>query len=233
MNKKLSLALKIAAGIAAAAVVILLCIWLFPLIASLSEPENQQSFRTFIESFGLLGVFMMLGIQIAQIVIAIIPGEPVEVLMGIMYGTFGGLFMTLLGIAVGQTLVYFLIKKFGIKFAAKFINVEKFTELGFLKDTARRDGLIFLLFFIPGTPKDVLTYFAPFTGIPFLRFIVLSTLARIPSVISSTWAGATLSEGNILGTVLIFGVTGIIGLAGILINNRITKKKNTENKDAQ
>ena len=169
----------------------------------------------------------MLLLQILQIIVAIIPGEPIEVLMGIMCGTFGGLFLTLAGIFIGQTLVFFAVKKLGIKFAARFVDVNKFSELSFLKHPEKRDGLIFLLFFIPGTPKDILTYFAPFTGINYLRFILLTTLARIPSVVSSTFAGATLSQGSLIKTVLIFAVTGVVGLIGIYINSRITAKHNT------
>lgn len=226
--KRVSRPIKIAAAILLIAAVILLCVWLTPFILSLREPEVQESFRAFIESLGILGVLLMLLLQIVQIVVAIIPGEPIEVLMGAMYGTFGGLFLTLSGIFIGQTLVFFAVKKYGVKFAARFVDTNKFSELSFLKHPEKRDGLIFLLFFIPGTPKDVLTYFAPFTGINYLRFILLTTLARIPSVVSSTFAGATLSEGSILKTVLIFAVTGVVGLIGIYINSRITANHNTD-----
>ncbi len=226
MKNKLAFALKILAALVIIAAVIALCIWLIPIVSSLREPDTQEKFREFIESLGALGVLVMLALQILQIVIAIVPGEPIEILMGLMYGTVGGLALALVGIAMGQTLVFFAVKKLGIKFASKFVDVKKFEELSFLKKTERRDSLIFILFFIPGTPKDILTYFTPFTGITFLRFIIIATLARIPSVISSTWAGATLSEGSILKTVLIFAITGVIGIVGIIINNRITKKNN-------
>ncbi len=232
MNKKIALALKIISAVIVLLAFVALCIWLIPLVASLKEPENQENFRELIDSLGALGVLLMLALQIVQIIVAIIPGEPVEVLMGMMYGTFGGLVLTLTGIVIGQTLVFFMVKLFGMKFASRFVDVKKFSELSFLKRPEHRDGLIFLLFFIPGTPKDILTYFAPFTGINYLRFTVISTLARIPSVVSSTWAGATLSEGGVLKTVLIFAVTGAIGLIGIYINSRITAKHN-ENKDKE
>ncbi len=230
MDKKIFAALKIIAVILAVSAVILLCIWLIPEVLSLSEPENQAQFQERIESLGALGVLAMLALQIIQIIIAIIPGEPIEILMGLMYGTLGGLSLTLLGIAVGQTTVYFAVKKFGIKLAEKFVDVKKFEKLSFLNTSKKRDSLIFLLFFIPGTPKDILTYFVPFTGIRFRRFIIISTLARIPSVVSSTWAGATISDGNFVKTVIIFAVTGVLGIAGILINNRITNKQNKETK---
>ncbi len=216
-------------GVAAAILVVfvffVLCAILIPLVLSLREPEAREAFRVFIDSLGVVGVALMLALQTLQIIVAIIPGEPIEVLFGIMYGTFGGLTLSLFGITLGQSTVYFLVKRYGLAFASKFVDIKKFERLKFLSTDSRRDTLVFLLFFIPGTPKDILTYFTPFTGMKFSHFIILSTLARIPSVVTSTWAGASLSEGMIAKSAVIFAVTGIIGLVGILVNDRITKRR--------
>lgn len=215
----------ILAAVLGALVFIALCALLIPLVLSLREPETREAFEGFIDSLGALGAVLMLVLQTAQVIVAIIPGEPIEVLLGIMYGTFGGLTLSLLGIAIGQTAVFFLIKRYGLAFASRFVDVGKFENLRFLNTDSRRDTLVFLLFFVPGTPKDLLTYFVPFTGMKFSHFIILTTLARIPSVVTSTWAGASLSEGMMVKSALIFAVTGIIGLAGILINERITRNR--------
>ncbi len=217
--------MKIGTAVLILLAAVVLCIILIPVIPSLADEKTRDAFAEFIESLGFFGVFVMLAIQVLQIIVAIIPGEPIELLMGLMYGTVGGMALTLLGIVIGQTIVFFLVKRFGISFAGKFVNVKKFEELSFIKNASKRDSLIFILFFIPGTPKDVLTYFAGFTGIPFLRFVILSTLARIPSIITSTWAGASIGDGDFMKTVIIFAVTGVLGLAGIYINNKITSKK--------
>ena len=63
-----------------------------------------------------------------------------------------------------------------------------------------------MLFFIPGTPKDIITYVVPFTKMKLLDFIAISSVARIPSIISSTLAGATLESGNL--NQLIIAVNG-------------------------
>lgn len=201
-----------------------LCVWLIPAVLSLTEPENQQRLAEFIDRLGFFGVLAMLLLQILQIIVAIIPGEPIELLMGLMFGTWRGLFITLLGILIGSTAVFFLVKKLGKPFAERFVDTKGFEKLKFLHDSARRDALIFILFLIPGTPKDVLTYFAPFTNIKFSRFLPLSTLARIPSILSSTLVGATVGDGKLWQSAIIFAVTGIIGIAGIFINSRLQKR---------
>lgn len=216
--------LKLLLIIAICAALIALCALLIPAVLSLSEPENQKRFAEFIESIGFWGVFAMLFVQVLQIVVAVIPGEPIELLMGLMFGTWRGLFLTLAGILIGTTIVFFLVKRFGEPLASKFVNVHKFDRLKFLHDPARRDSLIFILFLIPGTPKDVLTYFVPFTNIKFSHFLPLATLARIPSVISSTLVGAAVGSGKLWQSAIIFAATALIGLAGIFINSRLTKR---------
>lgn len=214
--------LKITLIVLAAAAVVALCVWLIPLVWSLRQPENQAAFEEFVGSLGVFGVLLMLGIQVLQIVVAVIPGEPIELIMGLMYGTWGGLALTLTGILIGSAIIYFCMKRFGTGFASKFVDTNGFKKFRFLNNPAKRDSFIFLLFFIPGTPKDVLTYFAPLTGIPFGRFITIATLARIPSVVTSTLVGSSVSKGEFLKSLIVFAITGVVGIAGILINNKFT-----------
>ncbi|MGN1128324.1 MAG: TVP38/TMEM64 family protein [Candidatus Flemingiibacterium sp.] len=221
--------MKIALLILVCVGVIALCVFMIPFVFSLREPENQQRLESFIKELGALGVLMMLFLQVLQIIVAVIPGEPLELLMGLMYGTWAGLALTLAGILIGTTIVFFLVKKYGEPFASRFVDIKSFEKLKFLRDPVRRDSLIFILFLIPGTPKDVLTYFAPLTGIKFSRFLPLAVLARIPSVISSTLVGATVGDGKLWQSALIFAATGLVGLAGILINSRIQKKYGGQN----
>ncbi len=207
---------------------VVLCINLTPIIQSLTENGVRESFQKYIENMGFGGVLIMLGIQILQVVIAFIPGEPVEILMGILFGTFGGLAVSMIGCAVASTLVFFAMRKFGKPLFEVFFDTEKMERFRFLQNSQKLELLIFLLFFIPGTPKDVLTYFAPLTPIKMRDFLLISTFARIPSIITSTYAGSTILEGNLLKTVIAFSVTAVLGIAGILIGNRLTDRKNKE-----
>ena len=89
-----------------------------------------------------------------------------------------------------------------------------------------RDGRVSLMFLIPGTPKDTLNYLCPLTSISPVRFLVLSTFARIPSVISSTFAGANFAEGNLLASVIVLGITSAVGLLGIRYEHVLTDHLN-------
>ena len=185
-----------------------------------------EGLRDFVTSLGPLGILFMLAIQVVQVVFAFIPGEPVEIAAGTVYGTLGGLALCLAGITVGTLIVFLAVKRLGKDFVERVIGSDKYARLGFLHDPSKRDLMIFLLMFIPGTPKDVLTYFSPLSGISLVRFLVISTVARIPSVISSTYVGGSIAEGRYLHSALTFLIVGAVSIAGIMLYNKIIENKN-------
>lgn len=205
-------------------------ITLIPFVQNLMTDEGRIYLQEKVNNAGIWGWTLFLGLQILQVVVALIPGEPVELIGGILFGTWGGLFLCLFGLLIGTLLVFYLVKLVGKPLVLAFVSLEKFEQLKILREESRLESLIFLLFLIPGTPKDTLTYLVPLTKIHPARFFLLSTIARIPSVVSSTWAGATLSQGQWGLTITIFIGTAAIGLLGIFINNklmeRLQKRKN-------
>ena len=103
----------------------------------------------------------------------------------------------------------------------RFSGKEKLDEFKFFNSAEKAEVVTFILFLIPGTPKDMLTYLAGISRIKPASFLFLSTFARIPSVVTSTLMGSTMSSGNWEMTVLIFLLTAAIGLVGILYKDRI------------
>ncbi len=186
-----------------------------PYIKLLSEPETQQTFKAWVTSFGVGGWLLVLCIQIIQIVIAFIPGEPVEILAGVLYGGFGGLFLCLFGCVIASTCVFILSKRFGAPLVAKLFKKSKLDEFAFLKDAKKLETIVFILFLIPGTPKDMLTYVVGTSPMKTTQFLYISTFARIPSVMSSTFIGSTIRQGEWEIAALIFAFTAVLGIVGI------------------
>ena len=158
---------------------------------------------------------------------ALIPGEVVEVGCGMAFGTWGGLLICLAGCAIGSAIIFLLVRKFGVKLVEVFISREKINSLKFLNNERKLKSIIFLVFFTIGTPKDLLTYFAGLTNIKFYEFLIISTVARIPSIISSIIVGAKLSEGNFVTSILIFGASAVLGLMGVVAYNKFVDKRQT------
>ncbi|MCI8622501.1 MAG: TVP38/TMEM64 family protein [Provencibacterium sp.] len=225
-NRKIILlgaaALLLAAAMTAATV------WLWPWFSTLSTPEGQQQLQDWIGGLGLKGWLIMLGLQILQIVVAVIPGEPIEVVMGVLYGAWGGFLTCELGVLAGSLLVFGAVRLLGAPLVRAVFGEDKLKSYAFLQNTQKLELITFILFFIPGTPKDVLTYVAGLTSIRPLRFLFLSSFARIPSILSSTYAGSTLAKGQFAAGFVIFAVVGAISLLGILIHKKLMARINRE-----
>ncbi len=215
---------KLLAGISAAIVIILLLLitlFIWNWLASFSKDE----FRDYIQSFGPVGLLVLLGLQVLQVFVALIPGELLETAAGYCFGPVLGTLVCYIGIAVATVLIFLLTARFGVRLVEIFISREKINELRFINTEKKRNMLIFLLFFIPGTPKDLLTYFVPLTDIKLGTFLIISLIARIPSILSSTFGGHLLGEGKYWGAILLYGITGIISFIGLTAYNRFVRRK--------
>ena len=148
---------------------------------------------------------------------AVLPGEPVELMAGALFGPVGGLLICLAGILLGSMFIYAAMKLLG----AKAVPAQAFHKYRFLQDEQRARRALYLLFFLPGTPKDMLTYIGPFLPVKPGEFFFICTLARIPSVVTSTIAGSSLADGGLLVPIVIFVVMGALGLACLYGEQRI------------
>lgn len=205
--------------------------YLIPVIKELGTPEGQQAFQTRINDSGVLGVLMLFGLQFAQIFLFIIPGEPIEILAGVCYGSIWGTVFIMISAAIISAFIYLLVHKLGRKFIYDFVSKEKIEKIEnnkVFQNPKTIRFLIFILFFIPGTPKDLLTYIAALLPIKPMEFIIISTIARFPSVISSTWAGVSLLEGKWQASLLIYGVTFLIVAIVVIIMRKFDKDKITD-----
>ena len=213
-----------------AAVITLLTVFftrvLAPYLGSAEELHN------FLEEFGWKGYFILFGLQCLQIIVAFIPGEIIELGAGYAYGAIQGALICMVGVAVSSSVIFLLTKKIGTPMVETFISRGKIDQLKFINSETKLKRTIFLLFFIPGTPKDVLTYFVGLTKIRLSEFLSISLIARIPSVISSTICGQYLGKEDYRTAIIVYAITGAVSLAGYFLYNKLLKrherKKNSD-----
>lgn len=177
----------------------------------------------YFKQWGIVGKGLLLIAMTLQVVVAFIPGEAVELLAGVLYGPIEGTLLCLFGAALGSILIYLLSAMLGEKFFDK-----KGKEKDFLLSKKITVPFVFLLFLLPASPKDALTYFMPMTSIKLSSFLIVSSIARIPSVLSSTLTGSVWKQGKLELSILIYGLTAIFSLLGYLIYRRITKLEKKE-----
>lgn len=189
---------------------------------------NPVQFRQWVDTSGIWGRLLFVGMVILQVIVAWIPGEAVELAGGYAFGVLEGTVLSMIGIGCGSWIIFLLVRKFGVRLIEVFFTKEKIRELRFLKNPKKTKVLAFLLMLIPGTPKDFLSYFAGLTGMTLRQWLGIVLLARIPSVISSSATGAAAGDRNYLLACVIYGVTAVLSLLGILYYRQLCKNENRD-----
>ena len=220
-------------GIAAVCIAIVasaLIMWLVgaPLVRFASEPEK---FRAWVDGHGFGGRIAYIGMVIFQVVIALIPGEPFEIAAGYAFGAVEGTLLCILASTLGSVAVFLLVRRFGVRLVEVFFSKDKLKSVRFLKSTPKRDMLFLIIFMIPGTPKDLLSYVAGLTDIRFPVWLMICSLGRIPSIITSTVGGNALGTQNYWFAIAVFAATMAVSGIGLLIYNRICKRHAAREKE--
>ena len=208
-----------------------LIVYLFPVIKNLSTPKGQIEFKKLVSDLGFVGLLVLFGLQFAQIFLIILPGEPIEILAGMCYGGIGGTLFITISAFIISSIIFFAVRKLGRKFVYSFCSkerIEKIENSKLFKNPKKIEWIMLLLFLIPGTPKDLLVYIAGLLPLKPLRFILISTFARLPSVISSTFAGSSIVAGNWKYSLVIYAVTfALVGIFTFVVN-KFDKDKTAE-----
>ena len=130
-----------------------------------------------------------------------------------------------------SSLIFFAVRKFGRKFVYSFCSKERIDKIEnskLFQNPKKIEWIMLLLFVIPGTPKDLLVYIAGLLPLKPLRFILISTFARLPSVVSSTFAGGSIVAGNWTHSIAIYAVTFLLVGIFIFVVNKFDKDKTAE-----
>lgn len=213
--------------ILAVAIFILFCaaVGYFVGVPMVRMADNPQQFQSWVDGFGVWGRAVFVGMVLLQVIVALIPGEPIELMAGYMFGMWEGTLLCMAGILLGSAAVFALVRRFGPKFAEVFFPQKELKRLNFLKNPKKSGVLAFILMTIPGTPKDLLSYFAGLTPLKMWQWLVIVTVSRIPSLVTSTVSGALAGEENYLLSAIVFAITIALAVIGMFYYRRICREQ--------
>lgn len=201
-----------------------LTIWLYPYFSRiLTDQEYKEMVAEKVRSFGNIGaVFALIGAQIIQTVLAIIPVGPIVMVSGILFNPWIGVLISLVGQTIGSIVVYLLVKLIGVRFVALFFDPDRIKKTKILESGTRTGVIMTGYFMIPALPKDLVSFAAPFTNIKFRWFVLISFFARIPLTIVSVMMGEALITGDYLLAIIIAVISSILAFLCFVFNSKIT-----------
>ena len=189
-----------------------------------SRFSDTEALKAFVDEHFIIGMILMIFICAFQVIVALIPGELLEIAAGYVFGSVFGAFLCLVGTMIGSVTAIMIVRKFGRRFVESLYPREKIDALPILREHKKRNVLTAMLFLIPGTPKDLFTYVIGLTDMSIATYILITSLARFPSIIMSTVGGNALGDDKFIQAVVIFIITGAISLCGYLIYLAIQKR---------
>lgn len=216
--------------LAAVAVFVIFCVAVgyFIGVPMVRLAEDPDAFRLWVDSYGVWGRLLFVGMVVVQVIIAFIPGEPIEMAAGYAFGFWEGSLLTLAGFLIGSWLIFLLVRKLGSKLVEVFFERNRIEELKFLQNPKKTKVIAFILMLIPGTPKDFLSYFAGMTQLTLRQWLVIVAIGRIPSLVTSTATGAAAGQKNYALTVTMLAVTVVVSVAGIIYYRLLCKQQQEE-----
>ena len=179
--------------------------------------------RAWIEDFSPWSPLVFIAIQIFQVVIFIIPGEVTQVAGGLLFSAFRGTIYSLIGIGIGSTVNYFVGKLLGKRFAIGVVGKKRFESMQSILTWEKARLTVFLIFALPGIPKDSLTYVGGAFGMPLKAFIGYSMLGRTFGIIGSAIIGQSLANQRWHAASILLGAALLITACGIWQRDNILK----------
>lgn len=183
--------------------------------------RKPERLRVVLNSYGWKGILIFMLIQLVQVVAVAIPGEIVQLAGGYIYGTWLGTLYSLTGIIAGSVLIFLVAKLLGYPIVKIFVSQKNLEKFDFKMNNSKSELAMFVLFLIPGMPKDLLTYIAGLTPVKPLRFFVIITIGRLPALFASSYIGYSAGKGNYLIAVILSAAALVLFGAGVLFRDRI------------
>ncbi len=182
---------------------------------------SVRRIRTWIDGWGSAAPLAFMAVQTLQVIVFAIPGEVVQIAGGYLFGGWWAILLSLGGIAVGSSAAFFLARLLGRPFVASIVRPERLQPVEKLLESRSSRTVFFLLFLIPGIPKDILCYVAGLTPMRFPYFLGISLLGRLPGIVGSSVIGGAARTDRWILMGIISAIALLLFAAGIVFRPRL------------
>jgi uncharacterized membrane protein YdjX (TVP38/TMEM64 family) len=188
--------------------------WLFRLY------NDHDFMRAMLERWGIFAPLAFILIQALQVVIAPIPGDVTGLLGGFVFGQRLGFIYSSVGLTIGSLFAFWLGRRLGAPFVKRMTGPKVWQRLDFIVE-AEGAILCFIIFLVPGLPKDTLCYLFGVSPLPFWVFALVSTLGRMPGTWVLSAGGARVAGAEYTQLLLLSAVVTALALPVYYYRSRI------------
>lgn len=182
---------------------------------------SPEALRAWIASLGFIAPLAFVALHCIQVIVFIIPGEVPQIAGGYLFGLWWGSLLSVSGIIIGSAVNFLLARLLGVPFVRLLFSREKIEYAGRIATSPRAKISMFLLFLIPGIPKDILCYGAGLTPLTLHSFLLISTLGRLPGILGSAFMGGAAAEEKWIVAGAVFLLASLLFLLGFFFKERI------------
>jgi uncharacterized membrane protein YdjX (TVP38/TMEM64 family) len=184
--------------------------------------HDRHQLKQVITSYGPYSPLAYISVQMLQVVIAPIPGGAIEFIGGYLFGVKAGFFYSMVGVILGSLIAFSLARIFEKLAVEKFVPLETRKKFNYL---IGHEGAIlsFLLFLIPGFPKDALCYILGLTPMHVGIFLVISTIGRAPGTLMACLQGGKAFDYQYKTFLILLGISALVILIFYVYHDKIHK----------
>ncbi|MCL2869492.1 VTT domain-containing protein [Candidatus Saccharibacteria bacterium] len=177
----------------------------------IANAGNERQLVDLIRANGIRGIPIILSLEILLAMFTVISANPVHILSGLVYGIFFGSLISVLGLAIGNFLLFVLFKQFNRTFSHLIKPKKtKFLSIHNIQHMEHPEYLAFLIYLMPGIPNLVVPYMMARTHIKLWRYMVSVTLATVPAVLLCNLIGYSLADGNFVLAAIIAAIAVVL-----------------------
>jgi uncharacterized membrane protein YdjX (TVP38/TMEM64 family) len=181
---------------------------------------DAERARAFVRSYGPLAPLVFIGLQVAQVVLAPIPGQVLAVVGGYLFGAWLGTFYNMVGITIGSTIAFWLSRRYGRGYVETIVHDDALARFDAIDDDHARVTL-FVLFLLPGFPDDVICFAGGLTKLPLWQLVLIAVVGRTPSFLLVNVLGDLLGTEQYGAAAMLALALIAISIAGYLKRDRI------------
>jgi Uncharacterized conserved protein len=183
--------------------------------------SSLDSTKAFLEAHKTGNIFLLLGLQVLQIVISVIPGQWIQFAAGFTYGFLFGLILSVAGAMIGTVIAYYLADFMGRDAMHMLFGEEKIKHYTEMLNSKKGIIAVFLIYLIPGVPKDLCCYAAGLSDMKLKPFLLVSTVGRLPGMAGSILIGKFVDLGGYDIAIIICAAAIVLFTLGVIFRKKL------------